>query len=253
LFTEGGVLMNYYEILQISENASKEVIKCAYIALAKKYHPDLQSQENKSISEEKMKLINLAYETLIDDDKRKDYDDKYFNRDNPYQTSAENKNWNNIYSYVRTRKVNFRSKLIMLIVFFLAGLLIFKVYTANSYAWNFYYTAKLIREEVTQCSSQWGDAYQSNKLTDRKDFINSRNKNKYKVDKLMEKIKHPPTEYTEEYSLITDIYSDYQSIYSYTVTPKLFSEQSNADRILYYIKNCCEDYLKLNVLLKQKS
>ena len=32
--------MNYYEILEVSTNASKEVIKNAYRALIKKYHPD---------------------------------------------------------------------------------------------------------------------------------------------------------------------------------------------------------------------
>ena len=32
--------MNYYEILEVSVNASKEAIKNAYRALIKKYHPD---------------------------------------------------------------------------------------------------------------------------------------------------------------------------------------------------------------------
>ena len=66
---------NYYEILEVSKNASKEIIEKAYKVLAKKYHPDLQQDENKKqIAEQKMKLINEAYEVLSDDEKRKNYD-----------------------------------------------------------------------------------------------------------------------------------------------------------------------------------
>ncbi len=64
---------DYYEILEVSKNASKEIIEKAYKVLAKKYHPDLQEENNKSIAEEKMKLINEAYEILSDDIKRREY------------------------------------------------------------------------------------------------------------------------------------------------------------------------------------
>ena len=33
--------MTYYEILEVAETASEEVIRMAYKALAKKYHPDV--------------------------------------------------------------------------------------------------------------------------------------------------------------------------------------------------------------------
>ena len=65
--------MNYYEILEVSTNASKEVIKNAYRALIKKYHPDSYTGD-KEFAQEKVKEINEAYETLIDDDKRLLYD-----------------------------------------------------------------------------------------------------------------------------------------------------------------------------------
>ena len=39
-------MKNYYEILEVSQNASPEVIEKAYKALVKKYHPDLQTKEN---------------------------------------------------------------------------------------------------------------------------------------------------------------------------------------------------------------
>lgn len=66
---------NYYDILEVSQKASKEIIEKAYKVLAKRYHPDLQ-QANKKEAEEKMKLINEAYEVLSDDEKRKEYDAK---------------------------------------------------------------------------------------------------------------------------------------------------------------------------------
>lgn len=65
---------NYYEILEVSKNASKEVIEKAYKVLVKKYHPDLQKEENKAKAEQKMKLINEAYEVLSDDIRKKEYD-----------------------------------------------------------------------------------------------------------------------------------------------------------------------------------
>lgn len=66
---------NYYEILEVSKNASKEVIEKAYKVLVKKYHPDLYQEESqKKMAEQKMKLINEAYDVLSEDEKRKNYD-----------------------------------------------------------------------------------------------------------------------------------------------------------------------------------
>lgn len=67
-------MKNYYEILEVSKNASKEVIEKAYKVLAKKYHPDLQKEADKKQSEQKMKLINEAYEVLSHDIRKKQYD-----------------------------------------------------------------------------------------------------------------------------------------------------------------------------------
>lgn len=65
--------MSYYDTLEVSPKASKEVIKNAYRALSKKYHPDTYKGDLK-YAQEKMKEINTAYETLIDEDKRLTYD-----------------------------------------------------------------------------------------------------------------------------------------------------------------------------------
>ena len=69
---------NYYEILEVDKNASPEIIEKAYKTLAKKYHPDVQSEENKEQSEEIFKQINEAYETLSDTIKREEYNKTLF-------------------------------------------------------------------------------------------------------------------------------------------------------------------------------
>lgn len=61
-------MTSYYEILKVSENATKEEIKQAYRKLALENHPD------KGGNEEEFKKISLAYEVLSEDNKRKEYD-----------------------------------------------------------------------------------------------------------------------------------------------------------------------------------
>ena len=65
---------NYYDILEVSQKASPEVIKKAYITLVKKYHPDLQDDSKKEEYENKLKKINEAYEVLSDETKKREYD-----------------------------------------------------------------------------------------------------------------------------------------------------------------------------------
>ena len=64
---------DYYEILNVSRDATEKEIKKAYRRLAKQYHPDTYKGDKKE-AEEKFKQISEAYEVLIDKDKRAKYD-----------------------------------------------------------------------------------------------------------------------------------------------------------------------------------
>lgn len=90
---------NYYDILQINRNASPEIIEKAYKTLAKKYHPDLQLEENKKQAEEILKQINKAYEILSDSDKKQAYDNSLREQEIQSKIDASNSSLQNELRY----------------------------------------------------------------------------------------------------------------------------------------------------------
>lgn len=85
-------MSNLYEILEVSEKASKEVIDKAYHVLAKKYHPDLQEGNKKKSAEKKMQQINEAYEIIGNEEKRKAYDEELkFKREEERRIEEQNR------------------------------------------------------------------------------------------------------------------------------------------------------------------
>lgn len=63
---------DFYEVLEVSKNATAEEIKKAYRQMARKYHPDVNRDDPNAA--DKFKEVNDAYEVLSDDNKRAAYD-----------------------------------------------------------------------------------------------------------------------------------------------------------------------------------
>ncbi len=89
-------MKNYYTILGIRSTSNVAEIKAAYKKLAKAYHPD--KNPGNPEAEEKFKLINEAYQTLTDYNKRSRYDAQF-------QTPSPQHRKN----YSRERRSNSRS------------------------------------------------------------------------------------------------------------------------------------------------
>ena len=66
------MVANYYEILRIPKTANDKQIRDAFRKLARKYHPDLNPDDEKT--EKRFKQVNEAYEVLSNSINRKKYD-----------------------------------------------------------------------------------------------------------------------------------------------------------------------------------
>ena len=75
---------DYYEILQVSPGAEQEVIEAAYRRLARKYHPDINTDPSAA---SRMTQLNAAFDVLGDPARRAAYDSRRYNstyfRDEP--------------------------------------------------------------------------------------------------------------------------------------------------------------------------
>lgn len=76
---------DYYLILGVSKEASLHEIKQAYRRIAKKYHPDISGTSNSS---DKFLEIQEAYETLMDEAKRRRYNREMANRTRTEETAG---------------------------------------------------------------------------------------------------------------------------------------------------------------------
>ncbi len=69
--------MDFFEVLGVTQNASREEVKRAYFALAKEYHPDKHfgssSAEIRQLAGQVYDVISSAHDTLTDPDERERY------------------------------------------------------------------------------------------------------------------------------------------------------------------------------------
>jgi len=88
--------MKYYEILDVSLDATAEQIKAAYRILVQLHHPDRLQQANDNVrhyAEEKLKRINEAYTVLSDPARRAQYDATLRTRKAEYKYEAPAETW----------------------------------------------------------------------------------------------------------------------------------------------------------------
>ena len=78
-------MKDYYKILGVKENASKEKIRVRWIRLMRRFHPDIKGK--KESEERRAKEINEAYQVLKDALARMEYDLKrnYYRQKNRLQ------------------------------------------------------------------------------------------------------------------------------------------------------------------------
>ena len=81
--------IDYYSILGVSKTAGADEIKKAYRKLARKYHPDINPNDEEA--KKKFQQINEANEVLSDPEKRKKYDEY-------------GENWKNAEEYEKARQ-----------------------------------------------------------------------------------------------------------------------------------------------------
>lgn len=93
------IFTDYYNVLGIDMSANQEEIKTAYRTLARKWHPDLNPDQDVTAI---MQLINEAYYILGDTYKRKRYDIEYL----AYQHYRNNSVPENGYPYQANNNVS---------------------------------------------------------------------------------------------------------------------------------------------------
>lgn len=81
-------IRTHYDNLQVARNASPEVIKGAYKFLCQKWHPD-KNPENRDEAVRVLKIINNAYEVLIDPQLRAMHDDWIAREEASYKSEAD--------------------------------------------------------------------------------------------------------------------------------------------------------------------
>uniref|UniRef100_A0AAZ3S4D9 DnaJ homolog subfamily C member 25 n=2 Tax=Oncorhynchus tshawytscha TaxID=74940 RepID=A0AAZ3S4D9_ONCTS len=141
-----------YDVLGVSREAVKSDIARAYRQIARKYHPDRFSSlagETRESAHQKFLLIATAYETLKDEDSRRDYD---------YMLDHPEEYYSHYYTYYRRRlapKVDVRIVILVTVV----AISIFQYYSwwaSYTEAINYLSTVPKYRIQATEIAKQLG-------------------------------------------------------------------------------------------------
>ena len=129
--------MNYYELLGVKTTATEDEIKKAYKIQMKKWHPDINKDEEAVSMSMK---INEAKDTLLDETKRKEYDKFLSEKDNvTYKkySGVQSNTYNDVYEkqmvtkweyfkeYLSSQNISMFHKIISVILVFFESILCF--------------------------------------------------------------------------------------------------------------------------------
>ncbi|XP_051975089.1 dnaJ homolog subfamily C member 25 [Xyrauchen texanus] len=142
-----------YDVLGVARDSSKAEIGRAYRQLARRYHPDKyqpgDSDDTRDTVHHKFLLIATAYETLKDEELRKDYD---------YMLDHPEEYYSHYYTYYRRRiapKVDVR----IVILVTVCAISVFQYYSwwsSYSEAINYLMTVPKYRIQATELAKQQG-------------------------------------------------------------------------------------------------
>jgi hypothetical protein len=98
-------LITYYDVLDLDRDADPEEIKAAYHDLARKYHPDVASDD--PAAAQRFTLINEAYKVLSDQQRRHQYDRTLPRKSYPLRHLTPEKIWREATDVVLIRSDRF--------------------------------------------------------------------------------------------------------------------------------------------------
>ncbi|URE48153.1 DnaJ domain [Musa troglodytarum] len=147
--------MDHYKTLGLGRNATKGEIKEAFRRSALKFHPDKHSQSSKEVREgasRMFKQASEAYEVLIDDRKRADYDRAwrggFSDRWSRGASSSSSSSYSNSSQYHEGRQYSYRRPPARDGVFGLDLESVFRLLTRRSFLVNMAFASVLLGAAV---------------------------------------------------------------------------------------------------------
>ncbi|XP_061589226.1 dnaJ homolog subfamily C member 25 [Cololabis saira] len=140
---------NCYDVLGVAREASRAEIARAYRQLARVHHPDRSAHAQQQAATERFLLIATAYETLKDEDSRRDYDYMLDHPDEYYQ---------HYYAYYR-RRLTPQVDVRLVVLVAVCAISVFQYYSwSSSYneAINYLLTVPKYRIQAAELAKQQG-------------------------------------------------------------------------------------------------
>ncbi len=134
---------NYFEILGISQDADKTEIKKAFYKLSREWHPDVCKHKDAT---EIFKLINQAYQTLIDDDEKKEYIEWLNSKDYDEDEEYDDEDWFDVTNFDTIMRSSYVTE--EMLDDFTEDLTEEQLYFVFEYFWETFFIGKFLTEQM---------------------------------------------------------------------------------------------------------